>query len=462
MRADFISGFDFQNFFWSLKNSLIQGFGTVVICTLLGTYLSFGYLYFSSRAQGFLKLLCQLSFVLPSIFSILICLNLINPFPYGHLGVIFVFTIVHLGFSVVYISSSIVSKIKNLGLVSKTYNIKKRDFYMRIMLPLMYKDLVILGLIIFLSCISSLSVPLIVGGGQGTNLEVYIFEKIFIDQKWTEAIVLSLVQGFSLYIMTKYILNRSHSIIKQTSVFSSEYLCSKLAAAGLVVYLSVYILSYLIKTVDVILNTDLRNLFQEDFFIALQNSIFIFLSLSLMFLAFTFYMLLNLFNLKKVSILNLFLNPSTVLIGFGLYLLLPGNGYGFEMFRVNLGIALLFFAGVYKIYLAPVVDELGYQVINCRIYNVGVIEFVFCIAWPQIRQQVIFSISILYLLSVSEFALLKATGAQVVTLGTLTESYLNSYRMQQAYALSFFALLSWAVVYYIMRFVYVRDRKFRF
>ncbi len=181
-----------QNFFWALKNSLIQGLGTAFLCIIFGLYLSRGFLFFSDNVRSYLRSVIQIAYILPSLFSILICLNLLPIFPYGHLGVIFIFFIVHLGFSVVYIAEVMQNRVGRLGLISSIYNLNKTDFLVRIVFPLIRKDLLVLGLIIFLSCISSLAIPLVAGGGRGTNLEVYIYEKIFIEQRWTEAVLLGL------------------------------------------------------------------------------------------------------------------------------------------------------------------------------------------------------------------------------------------------------------------------------
>ena len=387
---------------------------------------------------------------------------MLKPFPYGHPGVIFIFTIVHLGFSTVYISNILLNKIKNLAIVSEIYNIKKIDFYSRIMVPLVYKELAVLGLIIFLSCLSSLSIPLIAGGGKGANLEMYIFEKIFIDQKWTQAIILSIIQGLFLFLISKFIFNHQKLDLKNNSFVSSRYLISRTAAMGLIIYLMTYVLGYLFKTAEVLMSSNLAEIFAADFWIAFRNSIFIFLSLACLFFGFSLYIFYSLYQNKKINALSLFLSPSTVLIGFGLYLLLPANQFSFDFLKINIGISILFFVGLYKIYLLPSVDQIRSQVIQCRIYNVRFYDFLIRIVWPQISSQIIFVISMLYLIAVSEFALMKAAGSQILTVGTLTESYLKSYRMDQAYVLSFFSLISWVIIYYTARYFYVRDQKFRF
>ncbi len=59
----------------------------------------------------------------------------------------------------------------------------------------------------------------------------------------------------------------------------------------------------------------------------------------------------------------------------------------------------------------------------------------------------------------NEFAFIKASGAQIQTVGTLTEMYLNSYRMNQAYLLSAFSLFTWIVMIFVLRRFHVYYRK---
>lgn len=422
-------------------------------------YLARGFLFFSDKVRSYLRSIVQIAYILPSLFSILICLNLLPIFPYGHLGVIFIFFIVHLGFSVVYIAEVLQNKVGRLGLISSIYNFKKTDFLIRIVLPLVRKDLLVLGLIIFLSCISSLAIPLVAGGGKGTNLEVYIYEKIFIEQRWTEAVLLGLFQSAILFAISNWILAEKKMRSASLGLANTYNLTSKTAAIFLMTYLAIYAGGYLLRVLQLMIDLPLVQIFDQDFLSALFSSIYIFLGLSAAFMFFLFCCLYFIYRFRQLSLINLFLSPSTVLIGFGMYLIFPVQFVVMDYLKVILGLLFLFAVGLYQTYLATSVAKLQNQILLCHIYKINFSEFVTKIFWPQTRYNIYFLISLVYLISMNEFAFIKASGAQIRTVGTLTEMYLNSYRMNQAYLLSAFSLFTWIVMIFVLRRFHVYYRK---
>lgn len=422
-------------------------------------YLARGFLFFSDKVRSYLRSIVQIAYILPSLFSILICLNLLPIFPYGHFGVIFIFFIVHLGFSVVYIAEVLQNKVGRLGLISSIYNFKKTDFLIRIVLPLVRKDLLVLGLIIFLSCISSLAIPLVAGGGKGTNLEVYIYEKIFIEQRWTEAVLLGLFQSAILFAISNWILAEKKMRSASLGLANTYNLTSKTAAIFLMTYLAIYAGGYLLRVLQLMIDLPLVQIFDQDFLSALFSSIYIFLGLSAAFMFFLFCCLYFIYRFRQLSLINLFLSPSTVLIGFGVYLIFPVQFVVMDYLKVILGLLFLFAVGLYQTYLATSVAKLQNQILLCHIYKINFSEFVTKIFWPQTRYNIYFLISLVYLISMNEFAFIKASGAQIRTVGTLTEMYLNSYRMNQAYLLSAFSLFTWIVMIFVLRRFHVYYRK---
>jgi thiamine transport system permease protein len=450
--------FEIQNFIWAVKNSLIQGLGTVVVCLIAGFYLALGLLYFSKKNQERIRPLCLVSYVLPSIFTIMISLNSLPLFPYGHLGVIFIFSVMHIGFAAIYVADALEKKLNHLDLVSRVYGISRFSFYQKIVLPTLKNDFLILGSIIFLSCLSSLSVPLLAGGGKGTNLEVYIYEKIFIEQNWSEALILSGIQFFLLFFIGKFIFNKNKdkNKIDMTNRYSLQKLKSKTAAIVLISVLTIYIFGYLYKVIDVFLDTDLFSIFDSEFFSAWINSVIVFAGFFFVSLVMLIFLLYALFKGFKPKALNLFLYPSTILVGFSFYLLAPVSA---DYQKMIFGLVILFFAGLYQSYISAGQLKIESHILICRIYKIHFSDFLKDIFWKQSKKNILFLASLIYLISISEFALFKASGVQIQTVGTLTELYLNSYRMNQAYVISFFSLGTWCIFYFLLRGIYADYRK---
>lgn len=122
-----------------------------------------------------------------------------------------------------------------------------------------------------------------------------------------------------------------------------------------------------------------------------------------------------------------------------------------DYFKVIMGLFLIFAVGLYQTYLSASLSQIKNQIMLCHVYGIQFRSFLIDIFWPQAKSNIYFLLSLIYLISTNEFAMIKASGAQLQTVGTLTEMYLNSYRMNQAYLLSAFSLMTWLIVIFILR-----------
>ncbi|MBK7960104.1 MAG: ABC transporter permease subunit [Bdellovibrionales bacterium] len=200
MEMDLDIHLDWDELGWALKNTLLQALGSTGVTLFLGLLGSFGLLWLD--AKGFSRTLkwieggLLLPSLLPSLYVILASMQMVDPFPMGRIGIIFVHTMMNFGMIAVILSQILRRQIVNLSETALILGVGFWKFLGRAVIPLLSRDLFRLGFFIFALCFTSFAVPLTVGGGRGTTIEVLIFEKLRYDLNWNQAVTLSLLQIF--------------------------------------------------------------------------------------------------------------------------------------------------------------------------------------------------------------------------------------------------------------------------
>ena len=431
---------DGDELLWALKNTVIQSAWAAGLCVVLGTYLSLGLFQFSPRLQKFFEKLTLIPFILPSLFSILIVFSVVNPFPMGPIGVILIFTAMNLGFSIFQMSQAIKEKIGNLALVSEIFGIRKFRFLRQVLIPLIWPDMKINFTFIFLICASSLAVPLVAGGGRGTNLEVLIYEKIFIDQKWDVAWILMVLQTAIVFLLSLYYL-RAKSF-EVNAFVPHKYLKSKWACAGICFYLLIYVGGYIFKLGNSFEYFESLKDFQQELIRSLANSLFfLFLTLILAFsigISWTYYF----FKFGKFHLTTHLISVSTVLVGFSLYVWFPQNLF-YDSIKIPVAFTVLFFPALFKMLLQKKLNQLESQIQVAKIYGISFYQVLTKIIYYPIKKPIAGAMSLLSIWSLSDFAISKSLGTQSQTLGLLTQGFLTSYRLELSYLMSFIILFLW-------------------
>ncbi|MFZ3231302.1 MAG: ABC transporter permease subunit [Pseudobdellovibrio sp.] len=446
--------------FWALKNSFIQSSLAATACVFLGSFLAFGIFQFNPGMRRLILKLVLLPQVLPSLFSILIAFSLVQPFPMGHFGVIFIFILINLGFAVFQISNAIQDKIGNLALVSEVFGIKSIQFYRKILIPLLWSDIKLNFTLIFLFCFSSLSIPLVAGGGKGTNLEVLIFEKIYIDQNWSTAWLMMVVQVAIVFSLSYFFLkSQSH---EGKSFVVHKFVKSKMAAVGILLYLLIYIGGYLFNLVQSVAAFDIIGEYAKEIIASTVNTIFILSSVLLICYAVLLaWMTDYIQNLRHNMAIHL-ISASTVLVGFSLYIFFPGAKV-FDFIKIPLAFVILFFPFLFKMFFEKNIDKLKKQILVSKIFGLSNSKIIFEVVFKQIRRPAFLAVSLLSIWTLSDFAILRSLGTQTQTLGLITQSFLSSYRLSAAYLVSFYVLIVWLVIcsvaYFLIEGFHVDHKK---
>ncbi|MGZ6433304.1 MAG: ABC transporter permease, partial [Pseudobdellovibrionaceae bacterium] len=194
---------EWREFLWAFKNSLLQAFFSALFSTGLGVWVALGLICFRKdlhrKFRRFLEILCLLPNFLPPLFTLLSLLNFIDPFPIGIAGVSIAHTMINFGLVAVIFAAVIENKMGPLAELAYIEGAPRGRFLRQVFWPLLRQDLFLLFLFVFTVCFGSFAIPLIVGGGKGTTLEVLIYEKIRLSSNWSEAVVLAVIQSVFMF-----------------------------------------------------------------------------------------------------------------------------------------------------------------------------------------------------------------------------------------------------------------------
>lgn len=458
---EFSFDLNFPEMLWAIRNSLLQSGVTAALALALSIPMSQGLFLLPDRFQKLALRLLIIPQILPALYSILIAFSVINPYPMGSQGIIILFVFINLGFATLLLFGATREKLGSLPLISEVYSLGRLSFFRKIYFPLLKTDLIMNFFMIFIFCLSSFSVPLIVGGGRGTNIEVLIYEKIFVEQNWPAAFSLCLTQALLIFVMSAVLLKR-RKYFESTEFSSGRYLKSSFGLGLIGIYLSIYFGGYAIGLIKSFSYFDFVYEYRAELLeVTLFTTKALLLYLTLNFLMLWLWLFDYLENLSFTPANNL-ISASTVLIGFTVYLFLPLTK-NFDIIKIIFAMSILFFPSLFKLFLQQPIENLQQQLLISKMYGLSRPKIIFEIILRQIPQKIFLWVSLLTIWFVAEYALLKALGVQTPTLGLFSESFLSSYRLQLSYFMSFYILVYWflvmATLYFIQKVLYVAYKK---
>lgn len=457
----FAPNFNLDELLWALKNSILQSATAATFVLLMAIPMSQGIWALPKLVQGFLKKALLVPYILPTLFSILVAFSVIQPFPMGSMGVIILFIIINLGFVTVVLHDAATQKLAHVSMISELYSLSKLQFYSKIYLPTLKSDLLLCFFMVFIFCISSFSVPLIVGGGKGTNLEVLIYEKIFIEQNIAAAFSVCLVQALMVFILSYFFLKNKKST--PNMVFNRNYLKSYVGAFLIIVYLFVYFAGYVQGLWHSISYVDFVAQYFSEILDATVFTTRTFLSYLIMNFILLIVWVVHYVKFKKFYLASNLLYFSTAMLGFSLYLFLPVRE-NYDAFKIVYASCVLFFPMLFKLFLQKPIEEMKHQIQIAQVFGLSDIKIVFKVILMQMKRPLATWGAFLAIWFISEYALLKSLGMQNKTLGLLTEGFLSSYRLQAAYLLSLYILIYWILLltigYIFFKVTYVLYKKF--
>jgi thiamine transport system permease protein len=462
LKMDLDFQIDWDELLWALKNTLIQAIGSTGLTLLLGFLGSLGLLWIDAR--GFSKTLkwLEASLILPSflpsLYVILACLQMVDPFPMGRIGIIFVHTMMNFGMIAVILSQILRRQIATLSEAALVMGAGLWRFSFRVAIPLLLGDLLRLGFFVFALCFTSFAVPLTVGGGRGTTIEVLIFEKLRYDLNWNQAITLSLLQILFLLALSFFGV-RSKSLLSRTT--KPVRILPQAWCLVLVLLLTLWLYSsFFLGVAEGLLQ--LRTLFEikEAILVAMLNTYLISVAGGAA-LCFSYLFLAYLWPDRWIEkIMGGFVSPSTVMIGFGLIILSQQFGISNEWVRLGFGFWILFLPTLFRWGGLSELKMLEPQIQNAQVLGAGPWRTFSKVTLPQILPRATWLGGVGAFWISGEFALSRLVMNQDRTLGLIAQSFLSSYRLSLGTFLCALMILCGLMAFLTLRgFDYVYSRK---
>lgn len=434
---------DWGEFVWAFKNSFIQALFSSLFSLIFGFWVALGLL---SLRQGrwrpirpAMEILCLLPNFLPPIFILLSTLNVIDPFPMGLPGIVIIHTFMNFGLVAVLLSEIIASKVGGMAELAHVEGATRGQFLFRGLLPILKKDLLLLGLFIFVVCFGSFSVPLIVGGGKGTTIEVLIYEKIRLSSDWGSAVLLAFFQSTFVFLLS---LVASHGRGSESSRPANlSLLRSPTGILIILVFSFLYLFGYIqgfISGLSMISTFyDVQSALIWNFLGTLG------LGLSVGLLCYAGLMLIAYCSPSQwfERFLNGYVAPSTSLACFSLLILGPNEGI-FPFIKIPVAITLLSLNGLFRMGWDGELQALRTQSTVAYAMGASRAQIFREIMFPQLSDRAGFLAGIASVWACGDFAVSRILAHRDLSIAMMTETLMSGYRLNQAIVLSGLIILT--------------------
>jgi thiamine transport system permease protein len=438
-------------FFWAFKNSFLQAFFSALFSVALGVWVSFGLISFSKgfrrHYRSALEVLCLLPNFLPPLFTLLSLLNLIDPFPMGLTGITVVHTMMNFGLVAVMLAHTVEKKIGSLAELAYVEGASKSLFFRKAFWPLLKRDLFLLFLFVFVVCFGSFAVPLIVGGGRGTTIEVLIYEKIRLSNNWSQAVLLALLQSAFIFLVS--LLAIGERGIQTERTFNLAVLRRPSGIFILVVLMSMAFLGYIQGIID--------GIHQLSAFYELQSPlIWNFLGTLLLGLSVGALSLASLFAVAYcwpkpwfAKFLRGYMAPSTALCCFA-FLMFGSNESYWPFIKIPLAFNLLCIGSFYRMGWEGVLNSLETQVAVAGTLGAKPSQIFRKVLLPQISSRAALIAGVAAVWACGDFAVSRILADRDISLAMMTETLMSSYRLGLASVLSLSLIVCGAICFFMM------------
>jgi thiamine transport system permease protein len=430
---------DVEELVWAFKNSFIQAFFSALGAMLFGYLVALGLLSFSAQRGLFrflgsaIEVLCLAPNFLPPIFVLLVTMNVIDPFPMGVIGVVFLHVLVNFGLVGVLFADIIRQKLGGMIELAYIEGASRWQFTSKVLMPVLKKDFTLVGLFVFVICFSSFSIPLIVGGSRGTTIEVLIYEKMRLAADWGGAVFLAMTQSLFIFALS-FVANRrradSRLLPARMDLLSAPSL-NILVLMTSTIFIYGYAIGFFNGLKMATTLYDAQSAIIWNFFGSLVIGLFVgaITYISLMLIAYAWAQ--SWFE----KFMRGYVAPSTSLACFCFLIIGPNNGW-YPFVKIPLALLLLSLNGLYRIGWESELQSLQKQV-NLA-YSMGARQSLIFreILFPQLSERAGVLSGLASVWACGDFAVSRILGQRDITIGMMTETLMSSYRLHQATLLS--------------------------
>lgn len=433
---------DWGEIFWAFKNSFIQASLSSLFSLVLGTWASLGLLSLNrwqKQVRSLGELICLLPNFMPPLFILLSTLNVLDPFPMGIPGVVIIHTLMNFGLVAVLMAGTIESKLGGVAELAYVEGSGRLNFFAKVLIPMLKKDFWLLGLFIFVVCFGSFSVPLIVGGGRGTTIEVLIYEKIRLSGDWGGAVFLAFLQSLFIFALSfvaskgkgAHLARRANlDIVKNPlgliAIVGFAFLFFFGYAQGFISGISMFSTFY-----------DLQSAIMWNFFGSLV------LGIATGLLCYTGLMGIAYCWPKAwfEKFLNGYVAPSTSLACFSLLIIAPNEGV-FPFLKIPIALTMLTLNSLFRMGWDSELHSLRSQMTVAYAMGASHKQIFHEILFPQLSSRAGLLAGIASIWACGDFAVSRILAHRDLSIAMMTETLMSGYRLNQAIALSSLILVA--------------------
>lgn len=442
---------------WALKNTLLQAAGSSFFTVVFGLWAGMGLLWARSRVSRFwfrfLELLFVLPSLLPSLFVLISCLTVIDPFPFGRMGVILVHTLMNVGFVGFLFQEHFETKLAAISELALIEGASVGRFFRFGVLGSLQSEILSIFLFLFSLYLGSFSIPLMVGGQSGTTLEVYIYEKLVIEKDWSTAVTFSLIQVILLLTVLAFLPK------KATKSFSGRHrvrlelleswggLCFPLFSSLLI------LLPPLLSFKKGFHQLGSLGFNGGELIEPLKNTLFLSLGGGLTFAALSFLFILTMEFPWCRRFLSVYQGPPAVIVGILFFGLSAWLGPWFKLpveLQLILGFIFIYYPALFRMGLGAHLKNWGQLIEVSQVLGATPWKTTKEIVWPLAIRPIAFISGVGSMWVCGDFALSSMLTSQDFHLGLWAKSLAGSYRLDAAglllfclYLISFLIFLMW-------------------
>lgn len=443
---------EWSEIFWALKNTLFQASLSSFFSVILGMWAAGGLIALKNskfcKFEKIVQQLCLAPNFLPVIFIILSVFSVVEPFPMGIFGIVVIHTILNFGLVAMAVYKIAELKFGAFAEISLVEGSSRFHFLTRVFIPLIKRDLLLIYIFVFTICFGSFAVPLVVGGGRGTTLEVLMYEKIRLSADWGGAALIAILQSSFIYLFS--LVSLIGKELTQQRPGRLDLLSFK---SGLLPVFGVLALIFFGYAKAVIEGLDSLSSFDGMSFSILTAAMgTIFVGVFTSVIAYLFLMWSAfIFPAKPVDIfLSGYVAPSTALAGFSFLIIFPNTDFWIWC-KIPIVIVIISFTTLYRMGWRQSLESTLRQCEVATVLGANPWQVFREVKMPQIHSRAIDLVAIIGIWASGDFAVSRIIGERDFTLAMLTETLMSGYRLPQAAVLSVGLILASIVVVLIVK-----------
>ncbi len=422
--------------FHSIKFTLEQAIATSALTCVLAFFAALGLSHFNLklRWQASFNVLIIAPNILPSIFIIIGYLNAFQyfgGFPYGLWGVVLVQAMVNVGWVAINFQSTIEQK---LGGVLDLCWIEgaSRWRVLKEVVSFLRADIANQFLSVFLIAIASFSIPLILSGGHGSSIEVYIYEILRVKGDLARAALLALMQGLVVFFISQIIYRNSKIIPENLNSRHANLSPFGFSLVGWALLIPTFLLIVGLSCIR--FNQDARTDLYFYLGDILRSLPFTFM-IGLLSASVSFFILsLLIYHLPNAQVRRHFSSlpvTSLALLGF-VFFMVGGHSPMWSMIKISLGLSLIFLPQLMRMFLTSELSRLENQYLLAVTLGASRGQIFKFILWPQLSKRVVAAAQLMALWSIGDFAFSSIVAVDSFHLSLVIRDLLTCYRLEVA------------------------------